>query len=135
MPNGPSTLGPGAALFGAANPFECKAGTATVTQAMHPGRSEQDGSTTDDDRRTALRFALGRPGWRVEAGATTQGGAYLSITTPCSKTGGQRSWRVARTRQGFLVHEEASARSPAAVATMRDALVAIWEAVTSAAPD
>lgn len=106
-----------------------------MTQAMHPGRSEQDGGTTDDDRRTALRFALSRPGWQVEARAIAQGGAYLGITTPCSKTGGQRSWRVARTGQGLLVQEGASAHSPAAVATIRDALVAIWEAVTSAAPD
>ena len=110
-------------------------GTAVVSETTHPVLPEQDGGTTGDDHRTALRFVLGRPGWRVQARAFAQGATHLSITTPCAKTGGQRSWRVVRTRQGLLVHDEASERHPAAVATMRDALVAIWETVIGAAPD
>ena len=106
-----------------------------MSETAHLVLSEQGAGTTEADQRTALRFVLGRPGWRVKARATAQGGAYLSITTPCPKTGGQRSWRVVRTRQGLLVRDEASERRPVTVATMRDALVGIWETVTDAAPD
>jgi hypothetical protein len=106
-----------------------------VSESTHPVLPEQSGGTTGDDHRTALRFVLGRPGWQAATTATAQGGAYLSITTPCPKTGGQRSWRVVRTRQGLLVRDEASERRPVTVATMRDALVGIWETVTDAAPD
>ena len=93
------------------------------------------GGTTDADLRTALRFVLGRPGWRVEVGATEQGGACLGLTTPCPDTGGQRRWRLLRTQQGLLVHDEASGRRLWFGPSMRDALVEVWEAVTVAAPD
>ncbi|MBD0274209.1 MAG: hypothetical protein ICV73_20045 [Acetobacteraceae bacterium] len=95
----------------------------------------QRGGTTDADLRTALRFVLGRPGWRVEARTTTQGGTHLSLTTPCPRTGGQRSWRLVRTRGGLSVHDEASGQRLRAVPTMRDALVEVWEAVTDAGPE
>lgn len=101
-------------------------------RAVHAGRA---GGTTDDDRRTALRFVVGRPGWRVEAQATTEGEAYLRLATPCSNKGDQRFWFVARGRQGLLVGDEASGQRLWTVPTMRDALVEIWEAVTGAAPD
>ncbi len=105
-----------------------------MSETAHPVRTGE-GGTTDDDRRTALRFCLGRPGWRVEARATAQGGAYLNVTTPSPGTGGQRCWRVVRTRQGLSVLDEASGQQFRTVPTMRDALVEIWEAVTGAAPD
>ena len=106
-----------------------------MSETTHPVLLEQNGGTTGDDHRTALRFVLGRPGWRVEARAMAQGGTCLGVTTPCPKTGGQRSWRVVRAQGGFLVHDEVSRRRPATAATMRDALVGIWEAVTGVAPD
>lgn len=99
--------------------------------SVRPGRR----GTTDDDRRTALRFLLGRPGWRVEARTTTQGEVYLRLTTPCPDAAGRRFWRVARGQQGLLVHDEASGQRLWAVPTMREALVEIWEAATGAAPD
>ncbi len=103
---------------------------------MHPVRPGPSGGTTEDDRRTAWRFVLGRPGWRVEARAMAQGGAYLKLTTPCPETGGQRSWRLVRTQEGLLVHDEASGRRLCTVPTMRDALVEVWEATTAGhAPD
>ena len=107
-----------------------------MSETTHPVLPERDGGTTNDDHRTALRFVLGRPGWRAEARATEQGAAYLSVTTPpCPETGGRRSWRVARTGQWLLVHDEASGRRFGAAPTMREALVEIWEAVTRDAPD
>ena len=102
---------------------------------MNPVRPEQGGGTTDADHRTALRFVLGRPGWRVEAWAMVLGGVYLRLTTPCSNTGGQRFWRVVRTQQGLSVYDEASGRRLRTVPTMREALVEVWEAVTEVAPD
>lgn len=103
-----------------------------TTRPAPPGRG---GGDTDADRRTALRFVLGRPGWKVEARATAQGEVYLRLTTPCPDTGGQRFWRVARTQQGLLVCDEASGRRSWTAPTMRDVLVEVWEAVTTAAPD
>ena len=82
-----------------------------------------------------MRFVLGRPGWRVEAGATTQGEAYLRLTTPCSGTGGHRFWRLVRTQQGLVVYDDVSGQRLWAVPTLRDALVEVWEAVTDVAPD
>ncbi len=103
---------------------------------MHPDRLGLGAATNDDDHRTALRFVLGRPGWRVEAPATTRGrGAYLKVTTPCSKACGQGCWRVERTQQGILVHDEISGRRLGVFATVREALVEVWETVTGAAPD
>lgn len=103
-----------------------------TTHAVHPGHGA---GTTDADHRTAMRFVLGRRGWRVEARATTQGEVYVRLTTPCPDTGGQRSWRLARVQQGLLVHDEASGRRLRTVPTVREALVDVWEAVTGAAPD
>lgn len=97
-----------------------------------PGR---DDSVTDADRRTASRFVLGRPGWRVEAQTTPRGGAYLRLTTPCPDTEGRRFWRVARTQEGVLVSEEASGRQLWAGPTMREALVEVWEATVGVAAD
>ncbi len=102
---------------------------------MHPAPPERGGGTTEDDHRTALRFVLGRPGWRVEARATARGEACLRITTPCPDTGGQRFWRVARGQQGLLVCDEASGQRFWSVPTMREALVEVWEVVTGAVPD
>ena len=108
----------------------------TVEVAEKENPVLQRGGTTDADHRTALRFVLGRPGWRVEARTTTQGETHLSLTTPCPGTGGQRSWRVVRTHGGLSVHDEASGgQRLRAVPTLRDALVEVWEAVTVAAPD
>jgi hypothetical protein len=106
-----------------------------VSETTHPVRPEQDSGITDDDRRTASRFVLGRPGWRLETRATAQSGTYLHVTTPCSRTGGQRSWRVVRTRQGLVIQDGASERQLGSMPTIRDALVEIWEAATGAVPD
>ena len=97
-----------------------------------PGR---DAGITDVDRRTASRFVLGRPGWRVEARTTAEGGAYLCITTADSKIGAVRSWRVARTLEGLLVSDGASGQRLWAVPAMREALVEIWEAAAGVAAD
>lgn len=102
---------------------------------MHPVRPGRDGGTTGDDHRTALRFVLGRFGWRVEARSTAQGGAHLRLTTPCPDTGGQRFWRLVRTRQGLVVYDDVSGQRLWAVPTMRDALLEVWEAATDVAPD
>ena len=103
---------------------------------MAPVRDVQGcGGTTDDDLRTARRFVLGRPGWRVEALALAPGDACLGLTTPCPDTGGRRRWRLARTRGEVVVRDEASGRDVLAVPTVREALVEVWEAVTVAAPD
>ena len=106
-----------------------------MSETTHPVRPRPGGGTTDDDLRTVSRFVLGRPGWRVEAQTTTQGGAHLRLTTPCPDTGGQRFWRVTRTHEGLLVHDEASGQRLCTAPTMREALVEIWEAVTDDAPD
>jgi hypothetical protein len=82
-----------------------------------------------------LRFVLGRPGWRLEARATAQGGAHLRLTTPCPDTGGHRFWRLVRTQQGLAVYDDVSGQRLWAVPTVRDALVEVWEAVTDVAPD
>ena len=82
-----------------------------------------------------MRFVLGRPGWRVEAGATTQGGTHLRLATPCPDTGGQRFWRLVRTQQGLVVHDDVSGQRCWAAPTVRDALVEVWEAATPVAPD
>lgn len=108
------------------------------TPLMGPDPNSGTGNTrvsgiTDEDRRTALRFVLGRPGWRVEAWATAQGETCLGLTTPCRDTGGQRSWRLVRTTQGLLVCDEASGQPLCATPTMREALVEIWEATAEAA--
>lgn len=87
----------------------------------------------DADRRTALRFAIGRPGWRVEALAGARGGTLLGITTTDPATGAVRSWRVTRTREGFLIADAASGERLRAVPDMREALVEIWEATAGAA--
>ena len=102
---------------------------------MRPVRPGPGGASTEDDHRTALRFVLGRPGWRVEARTTAQSGSHLRLTTPCPDTGGQRFWRATRTREGLLVHDEASGRRLCTAPTMREALVEVWEAATDAAPD
>ncbi len=103
---------------------------------MAPVRDVQGrGGTTDDDLRTARRFVLGRPGWRVEALVTARGDACLGLTTPCPDTGGRRRWRLLRAGEGLLVRDEASGRDVLAVPTVREALVEVWEAVTEAAPD
>ncbi len=106
-----------------------------MSETLHAAHPGQGVGTSDGDHRTALRFVLGRPGWRVEARATTQGEAHLRLTTPCPDTGGQRFWRLARTQHGLLVHDEASGQRLRTVPTMREALVEVWEAVTGAAPD
>ena len=93
----------------------------------------QGGGVTDADRRTASRFVLGRPGWRVEAQTMPRGGACLRLTTPCPDTGGRRFWRVARTQEGVLVCDEASGRRLWAGPTMREALVEVWEATAGVA--
>ena len=93
------------------------------------------GGTTDADYWTAVRFVLGRPGWRVEVLALAPGGACLGLTTPCPDTGGRRRWRLARTRGEVVVRDEASGRDVLAAPTVREALVEVWEAVTVAAPD
>lgn len=108
---------------------------APVNETMHAVRPGLGGSTTEDDRRTALRFVLGRHGWRVEARATPQGGAHLWLTTPCPETGGQRVWRATRTHEGLQVHDEVSGQRLCIVPTLREALVEVWEAVTEVAPD
>lgn len=119
---------------GASRP-DPRTGNAPVSDTMHPVRPRRGAGTTADDHRTALRFVLGRPGWLVEAGATTQGGAHLRLTTPRPDTGGQRFWRLVRPQQGLVVHDDVSGQRCWAVPTMRDALVEVWEAVTDVAPD
>jgi hypothetical protein len=81
-----------------------------MSETLHPVRAGQGCGTTDDDLRTARRFVLGRPGWRVEALATARGEACLGLTTPCPDTGGQRRWRLLRAGEGLLVRDEASGR-------------------------
>jgi hypothetical protein len=108
---------------------------ALVSETTHPVCPDRDDGIPDEDFRTAMRFVLGRPGWRVEARATAEGAAYLRLATPCPGLRRQRLWRVARTHQGLLVCDEASGRRLRAVPTMREALVEIWEAVTAVASD
>ncbi len=93
--------------------------------------------TTDADLWTALRFVLGRPGWRVEPRTTAQGRTYLGLATTHSKNGHQRLWRMDRSQEGLLVRDAASGRQlrAAAVATMREALVKVWEAAGGAGPE
>ena len=93
--------------------------------------------TTDADRWTALRFALGRPGWRVEPRTTAQGRAYLRLATTHPKYGHQRLWRMDRLQDGVLVHDKSSGRRLRAVAvpTVQEALVRLWEAAGGAGPD
>jgi hypothetical protein len=112
-----------------------RTGNDTVGDTMKTTGPVGGGGTTEADHRTALRFVLGRPGWRVEARTTTRGVAHLELTTPCPGTNGQRSWEVTRTREGLLVLDGATGRRLWTVPAMRDALVAVWEAVTDAAPD
>lgn len=100
-----------------------------------PGGFGDGAGITDVDRRTALRFVVGRPGWRVEARATARGGVYLNVTTADPETGAVRSWRVSRTREGLVVSDGISGQRLWAVPTMRDALVEIWEATATAVPD
>ena len=97
-----------------------------------PGRG---GGTTDADRRTAPRFVLGRPGWRVEARTAARGEAFLSVTNADPDTGAARSWRVARTREGLLVSDGSSGERLWAVPAMREALVEIREATAGVAAD
>jgi hypothetical protein len=106
-----------------------------MSETLHPVRAGQGCGTTDDDLRTARRFVLGRPGWRVEALATALGDPCLGLATPCPDTGGRRRWRVVRIRGEVVVRDEASGRDVLAVPTVREALVEVWEAVTVAAPD
>ncbi len=97
--------------------------------------------TTDADLWTALRFVLGRPGWRVEARTTAHGRTYLGLATTHSRSGHQRLWRMDRSQEGLLVRDAASERRvgaapvAVAVATMREALVKVWEAAGGAGPD
>ncbi len=112
-----------------------------MSEATHPDNLGDplgwgDG-TTDADLWTALRFVLGRPGWRVEPRTTTQGRTYLGLATTDPKNGRQRLWRMDRSQEGFVVHDMASGRPLGAVAmaTMREALVRVWEAVRGAGPE
>jgi hypothetical protein len=93
--------------------------------------------TTDADLWTALRFVLGRPGWRVEPRTMAQGRTYLRLATTHSRNGRQRLWRMDRSREGVLVHDKASGRRLGAVAlpTVREALVRLWEAAGGAGPE
>lgn len=93
--------------------------------------------TTDTDLWTALRFVLGRPGWRVEPRSTAQGRAYLRLATTHPRNGRQRQWRIDRAQDGILVHDKGSGRRLGAVAvpTVRDALVRLWEAAGGASPE
>ena len=93
--------------------------------------------TTDADLWTALRFALGRSGWRVEARTTAQGRAYLRLATTHPRNGRQRLWRMDRSQEGVLVHDKASGLRFGAVAlpTVREALVRLWEAAGGAGPE
>jgi hypothetical protein len=93
--------------------------------------------TTDADLWTALRFVLGRPGWRVEPRTTAQGRTYLDLATTHSRNGHQRLWRMDRSQEGLLVHDAASGRGLRALAlpTVREALVRLWEAAGGAGPD
>jgi hypothetical protein len=102
---------------------------------MEPARPGRGGGTTDADYWTALRFALGRPGWRVETRATAAGEAHLSLTTTHARTGGQRLWRLERTGDGLLVRDGASGRSLRAAPTLREALVEVWKGAAFAAPE
>ncbi len=101
---------------------------------MEPVRSRLGRGTTDADYWTALRFALGRAGWRVEAQATTPGETHLRLTTPHAKTGGQRLWRLERTGDGLLVRDGASGRLLKATPTLREALAEVWKGAAFAAP-
>ncbi len=84
-----------------------------------------------------MRFALGRPGWRVEPRSTAQGRTYLRLATAHRRNGHQRLWRMDRSREGLLVHDKASGRRLGAVAlpSVREALVRLWEAANGAGPD
>lgn len=97
--------------------------------------AERAGGVTDADRLTALRFAIGRPGWRVEALTTARGEAFLRITTIDQGTGAVRAWSVTRTREGLLVGDGTSGERLLAAPAMREALVEIWEATVGAAAD
>jgi hypothetical protein len=111
-----------------------------VSEATHPdliGNSLGWGEgTTEADLWTALRFALGRPGWRVEPRSTAQGRAYLRLATAHRRNGRQRLWRMDRSQDGLLVHDKASGRRLGAVPlpTVREALVRVWEAANGAGP-
>ena len=102
---------------------------------MEPARSRQGGGTTDADYWTALRFALGRSGWRVEARTTAASETHLSLTTTHAKTGGQRLWRLERTGDGLLVRDGASERLLKAAPTLREALVEVWKGAAGTAPE
>ncbi len=112
-----------------------------MSEATHPDNLGDplgwgDG-TTDADLWTALRFVLGRPGWRVEPRTTAQGRTYLGLLTTDPKNGHQRLWRMDRSQEGLLVHDATSGRGLRALAlpTVREALVRLWEAAGGAGPD
>ncbi len=109
--------------------------TPRVSDTVEPARSGRGGGTTDADYWTALRFALGRPGWRVETRASAAGETHLGLTTPHARTGGQRLWRLERTREGLLVRDGASGRLLKATPTLREALVEVWKGAAFAAPE
>ena len=58
-----------------------------MNETTDPGRAKPGGGITDADRWTALRFVIGRPGWRVEARVSAQGETHLGVTTADPKTG------------------------------------------------
>ncbi len=109
--------------------------TPGVSETMEPVRSRQGCGTRDADCWTALRFVLGRPGWRVEARTTTTGETRLSLTTAHAKAGGQRLWRLERTGDGLLVRDGASGGPSGAAPTMLEALVEAWKGSAGAAPE
>ncbi len=117
--------------------FGKETGTAVVSETTHPVLPGRDGGTTSDDHRTALRFVLGRPGWRVEPRTTALGRAYLRFATTHPRNGHQRLWRMDRSQDGLLVHDKASGLRLGGVAlpTAREALVRLWEAAGGAGPD
>ena len=112
----------------------CDADSSSVNGTL-PSDNSGSGRAAAADRYTALRFTLGRPGWRVEPRSGAEEDAPIRIATPYPGTEAGRVWRVARGPDGLVVLDEASGVRLCAAPSMRDALVELWEAVTGAVSD
>ena len=111
--------------------------SALMGEATHLDPPGWGDGTTHADLWTALRFVLGRPGWRVEPQTTSLGRSYLGLATTHPRTGHQRLWRMDRLQEGLVVRDAASGRrlGAAAMPTMQEALMRVWEAAGGASPE
>ena len=86
------------------------------------------GGTTDADLRLCTRFVFGRPGWAVQEGADARGDSHLRLWVRGGPEREEPHWRIDRHGGGLVVSDRGGGRSPEPVATIREALVLIWEA-------